>query len=109
MAAPRIIGYRPGVPDQPGGFLDLCAVNPADRFEGRWGVAPAQSGVKFENRMADHLATERGDTVFAFERKPRIAAVIAAGRFVVRNEACRRTIPGKRSEERRVGKECRSR
>src|SRR5438874_1654472 len=76
MAAVGIIGYWTRVPDQPRGFLDLGARNPADRFDGLRRVAPAEPSVQLEGRVADDVALRCGNTVFAVQREVGAGAVV---------------------------------
>ena len=82
------------MPEQPRGFLDLGARNPADRFDGLRRVAPAEPGVQLEGRVADDLALRRGDTVFAVQREAGAVAVVLAGGGVIRHQPRRRAVPG---------------
>ena len=101
VAAPGVVGHRARMPDQPRGFLDLGARNPADRLDRLRRVAPAEPAIELERRVADDLALRSGDPVLAIQREAAGVAVVTAGRRVIRHEPRGRAVPGEDAARRR--------
>src|SRR5437879_1108336 len=94
MPAPGVVRHWARVPNQPRGFLDSGAWNPAGRFDGLRRVAPAEPGVQLEGRVADNVALLRANTVCAVQCEAGAVASVLADAGVIRHQPRRGAVPG---------------
>src|SRR5450755_4866414 len=94
VPAVGIVGNRPGVPDDAGGFLQLLTRNPACRFNHFGRISLAQRCIALENRLAADGTVACCDDVFASQGKMLGWGRVAASNRIIADDAFGQGIPG---------------